>query len=666
MKPKPRFHRHRKLCGLIACITLLCGTSLLAFEPNEWRQTQMLNVPAPGLVRVNLPAATLNAAQPGLEDLRIVDTAGNQVPYLIERLAPYPESMLRPKEFRSTIEAGATRLILETGTTAPIAGVSLETPASQFVKAIQVEGSHNGANWNKLAAGEPIFQLPGGAAKLRVSFEEGAWEFLRLTIDDRRSEPVPFIGAQLHRPRSTAPAETVPVTIKSRDESLGVTRLALDLGAANLPLASLRIDTSEPLFTRPITVAIPEIAEDGMRERTLGEAVVYRVDVDGKSEARLDIPVEQQIRPRELFLLIRNQDSPPLSINAVHGEHRLVRLIFFAHEAGHYSLFSGNSQCTAPRYDLSALSEQLRNATATDVKPSSLAPNPKYKAPEALASLALTGAKIDIAKWKFRKLVPVTQSGVQQIELDLDLLAHALPDQGDLRLVREERQIPFLMKQTSISRPIQLNAAPANDPRTSTLSRWSLKMPQAALPITRVVCASASPLFHREMRLWEEVTDERGDKLPRELGRARWDQTPAKATHEFIIQLNARPQSDMLFLETNNGDNPAIELRQFRCYYPVTRVVFKTAPDSTHPVWLYYGNREASAAHYDLSLVADELLRADRATVASGGEENLSSKAERVGQTLTGSARYIFWGALGLVVVVLLGLMSRFLPKSQQ
>src|SRR5947207_10629763 len=218
----------------------------------------MLNVPAPGLVRVNLPAATLNAAQPELEDLRIVDTAGNQVPYLIERLAPNPESMLRPKEFRSTIEAGATRLILETGTTAPIASGSLETPATQFVKAVQIEGSHNGASWKKLATGEPIFQLPGGVAKLRISFPDAAWEFLRLTIDDRRSEPVPFTGAQLHKARSTAPMEGVPITIKSRDESLGVTRLALDLGAANLTLASLRIDTSEPLFTRPITVAIPE------------------------------------------------------------------------------------------------------------------------------------------------------------------------------------------------------------------------------------------------------------------------------------------------------------------------------------------------------------------------------------------------------------------------
>jgi hypothetical protein len=167
------------------------------------------------------------------------------------------------------------------------------------------------------------------------------------------------------------------------------------------------------------------------------------------------------------------------------------------------------------------------------------------------------------------------------------------------------------------------------------------------------------------MRLWEEVTDECGDKFPRELGRATWDQTPAKAARDFIIQLNALPQSDTLFLETNNGDNPAIDLREFRCYYPVTRVVFKAASDSTQPVWLYYGNREASAPHYDLSLVADELLHADRATVVSGGEENLSSRVERAGETLTGSARYIFWGVLGLVVVALLTLISRFLPKPE-
>lgn len=665
MNRNPRFHRLSKRCAF-ALATLLSAQTSLSFEPNEWRETQALNIPTPGLTRVNLPAATLDAARPALEDLRIVDPAGNQVPYLIDRPAPEAELTVLAKEFRGMIETGATRLVLKTGTSAPIASVTLETPASRFVKAVDVEGSRDGASWKKLAAGEVIFQLPNGATKLRVSFPEGAWEFLRLTIDDRRSEPVPFTGAHVHRPRATMPAEAFPITIKSRDENLGVTRLDVDLGAANLTLASLRIETNQPLFTRSVTLAVPEIGDDGIRERTIADAVIYCANVNGKSEACLDIPIELQIYTRELFVLIRNEDSPPLSIDAVRADRRLVCLTFFANQSGRYSLLSGNSQCAVPRYDLSALSEQLKDATATEVVPSALAPNPNYKAPEALAALTLTGAKIDIAKWKFRKLLPLTQSGVQQVELDPEVLARAQPDQRDIRIVRGEYQLPFLLERTSISRSINLNAAAANNPKKPTLSRWSLKMPQPALPISRLVCTSPSPLFHREMRLWEEVTDERGDKFPCELGRATWDQTPAATKRDLIVELKARLQGDTLFLETDNGDDPAIDLRDFRCYYPVTRVVFKATPDSAQSVWLFYGNRNAIAARYDLSLVAGELLRAQRTTVWPGTEENLSSNASHVGETLTGSARYIFWGALTLVVIALLVIMSRFLPKPKQ
>lgn len=181
-----------------------------------------------------------------------------------------------------------------------LAIVHLETPAPQFIKAVRIEGSHDGEKWEELATGQPIFRLADGAEKLRVSFPEGVWEWLRLTIDDRRTPVVPFTGAQLHRAGAPAPVEPVPITIKSRDESPGVTRLALDLGAANLTLAALRLETTEPLFTRSVTLAVPEVTEDGIHEQPLGKAVIYRVDIQGRSEARLDIAVEKQIRPREV------------------------------------------------------------------------------------------------------------------------------------------------------------------------------------------------------------------------------------------------------------------------------------------------------------------------------------------------------------------------------
>jgi hypothetical protein len=470
----------------------------------------------------------------------------------------------------------------------------------------------------------------------------------------------------LHKARTAASAEAVAVAIKSRDEGPGTTRLALDLGAANLTLGSLRIESNEPVFTRAVTLAVPEVGDEGIRERNIADAVIYRVNVNGKNEARLEIPLESQIQTRELFVLIRNEDSPPLSIDAVRADRRLARLTFFANQPGQYSLLSGNTQCAAPRYDLSALSGKLRNATATDVVPSALVSNPNYKPPEALPALTLTGAQIDVTKWKFRKLLPLTQSGVQQVELDPELLARSQPDQRDIRIVRGEYQLPFLFERMSLSRPISLNAAAANDPKKPALSRWSLKLPQPGVPITRLVCTSSSPLFHRQMRLWEEITDERGDKFASELGRATWDQTPNSPKRDLVIELNARPKSDTLFLETDNGDNPAIELRDFRSYYPVTRVVFKATPDPAQPVWLYYGNLDATAPRYDLTLAAGELLKAERSTVTAGPEENLSPKPSLVGQTLTGSTRYIFWGALALVVILLLAIMSRFLPETPQ
>src|ERR1017187_2137453 len=66
-----------------------CGTfGQVAPLPGDWQHEQRFDVPATGLVKLSLPTATLEAARPGLEDLRLYDDAGREVPYLIERPKP--------------------------------------------------------------------------------------------------------------------------------------------------------------------------------------------------------------------------------------------------------------------------------------------------------------------------------------------------------------------------------------------------------------------------------------------------------------------------------------------------------------------------------------------------------------------------------------------------
>ena len=644
----------------------LSAASLGAMTPNEWQFSQTIDVPAAGLVRVNVPPETLDAARPDLADVRIADGAGREVPYLIDRPMPRRESALRSQELRTALEPTATRITLTTGTRSVLKGVTFETPAGvEFIKAVGVEGSHDGATWLQLATNKPIFRMAGGAANPNVSFSEGVWEFLRVTIDNSRTPAVPFTGVLLQVAETNAPAEPFPLTIKTRDESFGVTRFSVDLGAMNLTVASLGIETTDPLFVRPVTIAVPELANDNISEQTLCARSIYRVDFNGKVESQVEIPIDKQILGRELIVLIDNGDSPPLVINAVHGSRRVTNLLFFAREPGRYQLLSGNSQCAAPRYDLSELDDQLKTAGAIEGRAGPLIANSDYKQPDNLAALPLTGAKIDVAGWKFRKPIQLLKPGAQQIELDPDVLIRAAPDQRDLRIVVDDRQLPFLLERPSISRSLPLASEPANDPKKPRLSRWSLKLPQAGIPISRITCAADSELFQREMRLWEEAANDRGDKFPRELGHATWKKVPGETTREFAIHLGTAPRSGPLFLETDNGDNPAIKLHDFRGHYPVSRIVFKTASDSTQPIWIYYGNPDTASPRYDVALIADQLFRAERASASLGRQENMHSKTERIIQTLSGSSLYIFWGMLGIVVAALLLLISHLLPKTQ-
>jgi hypothetical protein len=345
----------------IACAAGLC-TFVAAFSPSaaaaslpaDWQHEQRFETPASGLVKLSLPPATLDAARPAVEDLRLYDDVGMEVPYLIERPRPTGKIVQAAKSFQVSVEGTFTVLTLETGLTQPLDGVTLETPARAFLKAVQIEGSTDGNRWQTLARGQPIFRDPGGASQLRIALPAGAWQRLRLEVFDRRSQPIPFTGARVHAAAvEPVPVEAVPITIAGRDENPGETRLTLNLGAANLDVAAIQIDTAELLFTRSVTVAVPHVGDGVIREQPLAQGLVYRVAVEAQApSSNLTVPVESPVHSRELLLLIKNQDSPPLPITGVRVERRPVYLIFLARSAGTYHLLTGNSRCAAPSYDL--------------------------------------------------------------------------------------------------------------------------------------------------------------------------------------------------------------------------------------------------------------------------------------------------------------------------
>ena len=643
---------------------LLAALTVGAAEPLEWKHVQQFEAAQPGLIKLSLPAETLNAARPGLEDLRILDATGSEMPFLIERPARGTAVEHGTKKFGVNLAKQATVISIETGVAQPIEAVTLETPASGFIKAVKVEGSRDRQSWQTLSDGQPIFRQPDGASQLRIAIPEGVWPFLRATVDDRRAEAVPFTGARLHAvTEAPAPVEPLPVNIVERVENEGQTRLALDLGAAHLTLASLRLESGELLFMRPVSLAIRQVAENAITERVLARDTVYRVAVEGfPSAERVEVPLELNVPGRELLVLVDNGDSQPLKIATVRATRRPVYAVFLAPQGGTYRLLTGNPRCGAPRYDIASLGAQLKGALVSPVHITALADNPAYAPAEPLPEIQNLGATLDVADWGRRKRVEIARAGVQQVELDLDVLAQADPSFRDVRLMRDGKQRPYILERTSIQRKLTPDISPANDPKRPTVSRWQIKLAKVRLPMTRLTCTTPTALFRRQMRLYERPTDERGERYDRPLGQANWVRTPPAAKGTLSLTFDASPLTDTLLLETDNGDNPAIDLQNFAVFYPVTRVLFKAPAEPA--TFLYYGNASVGSPQYDLDLIAPRLLAEEKTVGTLAVEEQL--KKSPIGELfqLSSTKSVVFWVALALVVVVLLVVIARLLPKN--
>jgi hypothetical protein len=248
---------------------------------------------------------------------------------------------------------------------------------------------------------------------------------------------------------------------------------------------------------------------------------------------------------------------------------------------------------------------------------------------------------------------------VQELELDLEALAKSRPDYSDLRLLRGGNQIPYVLEQPALARSLTLTPEAVADPKRPTVSLWEVRLPREGLPLRSVVLTSSTSLFQRQFRIFEKVPSQDGGTGEYTLASGRWSRTPEPGVPETrVFELPERMRTDTLWIETDNGDNPAIALGAVQIAYPVVRLVFKVA--DTDGFTLAYGNKEANAPSYDLGLVAGRLLTSSR-SVAHLGAGAPASASRNPFAGINGG--YVFWGALALVVVVLLFVVAKLLPK---
>lgn len=638
-----------RLLFLALCCQPVAGSG--AEDHAAWTHEQKVRVRQPGLARLELEPALLDASRAGggapFHDLRLVSPTGVETPYVLALPRLLRPARVEATAFKATLNPTSTILQFRQAGTDVVNEVLLATTAPAFIKAATLEASSDGTTWQTLSSGE-VLARQNGSERLRIPLTPAAWTHFRVTVDDSRSPPVVFDEAQLKRELPELHTLPHPVTIRSRSEAGNETHLLLDLGTANVLLGRVRVRTPEPVFQREALIL-------GAR-RTL-----FRLKHEGYTGEELEIPVLQIAKDREVELVIRNGDSPPLSIEGVEATRHALPLVFQADVPGQWRLYIGNAQAEEPQYDLAALSERLRDATAIPAIASAVEPNAAFRKTATAPEVGESGAGIDVSAWAFCRPVQFAEAGVVELELDPEVLAGSANDLHDLRIVRDGRQVPFLVIKPGAQRETSATFTSKPDEHAPTQSQWEVTLPFKSFPASEVVLDTSTPLFERQVEVGEYRHTEQGHGL-RTLGSAAWRRIPGQLDRPLVIGLYQPPQGDSLQIRTENGDNPPLQLLSVRLLHPVVRLLFRV-PDTAAPVHLCYGHPRAPYARYDLHLVRREFETATKVSATLGPEEKLAGAQAEFSQRGTGGPW--MWLALGVVVAVLLWVVRKMLPKAE-
>ncbi|HSH16136.1 MAG TPA: hypothetical protein VLD18_08900, partial [Verrucomicrobiae bacterium] len=332
-----------------------------------WRWQQTLQLPQPGLIKIELSAETLDAARADQGDLRLFDPQGAEVPYVVDQSEPSASVWQRLEQMDVSVRDRVTVLEFTNSLGVPLESVMVETPVPSYLKSVTVDVAAANRNYATQSAGQFLFRQPSGAHRSTVKLKVNPGERVRLTLDDARSQPIPLTGLQLQGAalEEVAPREH-PVTIARREEASDESRLLLDLGARHLQVATLKFTVTNPVFARTVSL-ISRVIEDGeIKEQLIARGTISRGNgPDGILDQT--ISVEARLPQRELWLAIRNEDSPPLKIDGVTAAVRPAYLIFQAAKAGSYTLHTGNAGVASPKYDITRLRPQLKSIPLSDL-----------------------------------------------------------------------------------------------------------------------------------------------------------------------------------------------------------------------------------------------------------------------------------------------------------
>ncbi len=618
---------------------------------------------------VRLDARTTVAG--GLDDLRLYDGAGREVPWLMIPPAVPDERWEQGRVLPVVATKETSGFELDLGQALRVDRLRLAGMPAPFLKRLRVEGSGDRSRWTLVVADGTVFDLPDeGLRHAELAFPAGEFQYFRVTWDDRSSavvSPPQSVSARIAQSASAPASPEIPIEFERRSSEPRKSRFRLHLPGAHLPVTALVFHCGGSHLLRDVRVSEGRLSGSEVVPVTLGEGTLRRAVRGDLVAADLRIAVTPPEEP-DLDVVVDDGDNPPLDLTGVSVELAPLPWIYFESAAGEpLTARYGDPKLSAPRYDLEAMRAAVDSAAPVDARwgaPHDLVKSDAEPAPIE-SSLPAAGATIDASGFRYSRPIADGPPGLTALTLDAAVLAHSR-NLADVRIVdREGRQVPYLVEK--LDEPLALKLAPllpaaasAGTPRAGQ-SRYELTLPYENLPPVRLVITTGERVFQRHV----SVEIERPSRDPRTklqktvVASSAWQHadpdTPAPA---LVLDL---PPVDVTGaqLVVDEGDNSPLVLAPPQLLLPSYRLRFFRSGDGE--LRLVYGERRLGAPRYDLALLAPRLVGARAAEAVVEDETRSAKPAESAGA----AQPMLFWGALVAAVTVLLALVARLVRKAE-
>ncbi|MEQ1502095.1 MAG: hypothetical protein ABMB14_07680 [Myxococcota bacterium] len=571
------------------------STLALAADLSPYPSCAEVAVPAAGPARIHVPLDLRSADDPGDgSDLVLVDATGREVPFARLEGDPHGDPA-QQVEVAATVTPGVYRLAVGP---MPIDALEVYLPAAVPAARVTVTDAAGTVVaddvlvWSLPDTVQPVVPITGarpvsGTVEVDIAPTTAGMSLQlapRFAAVRRRAPPIP---------PETLEIAVGPVVVQEN----GWARTSIQLPRA-LPVDRVRVEAADPIFSRRAGLTEPYTGMPGYgwQSEPPDPTTIARVALGALSIASTVVP-----RPSgaggvdRLSLLIDANGQTPLAVDRVTVEIDGVDLAVLDAGPGPHALCGGAAPGTTLLADLSIAGPELARLGGAAIQPGPVADNPAWVPPEIRSNLGTPGTPLDDVAFAWRR--PVTGEGLVRIPVPPEVLAIARPDLGDLRLVADGRQIPFVAVQDP--NDVAVDGVTLDRTERGSDTRLEVAVPTAGTWVSRLAIASPAALFTREVTVGVPGAGGRVQVLRM----VQWTGNARSAP--LVIEL-AQPIGDRLIVTVANGDDPPLPVDGVTVYRAAWDLVATLPPGGAE---LLYGGPTVDAPNYDLAMLTTPLLR---------------------------------------------------------